>query len=80
MDSKYAFADADYKSQTAAMNANLNALEATLLNFTLWNYVAENCHEWGDGWYFLNLFYILGMARIYLFSAWMRKFESMKPC
>jgi hypothetical protein len=51
MDSGFAFKDADYRSQTAAMNANLSALEATLLNFTLWNYVAENCHAWGDGWY-----------------------------
>jgi hypothetical protein len=55
MDGGFAFSEADYRSQTAAMDANMSALESTLLNFTLWNYVAENCHEWGDGW-FVTLF------------------------
>ncbi len=40
----------DYRQQVAAMNASMTALEANLLNFTLWNYTADNTHERGDLW------------------------------
>lgn len=30
----------------------MNALEGpNALNYTLWTYVPDNCHEWGDLWY-----------------------------
>ncbi|KAI8364132.1 glycoside hydrolase superfamily [Radiomyces spectabilis] len=36
--------------QNKAMDANLNALEANLLNYTLWHYVPDNDPIWGDRW------------------------------
>ncbi|KAI7901692.1 glycoside hydrolase superfamily [Cokeromyces recurvatus] len=37
-------------SQNKAMDANINALEKNLLNYTIWHYVADNSPEWGDNW------------------------------
>ncbi|KAI9261065.1 glycoside hydrolase superfamily [Sporodiniella umbellata] len=37
-------------NQNKAMDANLNALEQNLLNYTLWNYVPDNEPKWGDRW------------------------------
>ncbi|GME39047.1 ARM repeat-containing protein [Neofusicoccum parvum] len=51
MDDKYAYKTGDYSSQTAAMDANHFALEAShATGFTLWTYVATNNHQWGDQW------------------------------
>ncbi|KAJ3190577.1 hypothetical protein HK101_008586 [Irineochytrium annulatum] len=50
MDKGRSFRTGDYRNQTHAMDVNLAALEANLMSFTLWNYCAENTHEWGDGW------------------------------
>ncbi|KAI8973444.1 glycoside hydrolase superfamily [Mycotypha africana] len=36
--------------QNKAFDANINALEKNLLNFTLWNYMPDNSAEWGDLW------------------------------
>ncbi|KAK4510296.1 Proteasome subunit beta type-1 [Mucor velutinosus] len=36
--------------QNRALDANLNALEKNLLNYTLWNYMSDNSQEWGDRW------------------------------
>ncbi|OZJ01669.1 hypothetical protein BZG36_05511 [Bifiguratus adelaidae] len=36
--------------QSKAMDANINALESNLLNYTLWNYVPDNVPIWGDRW------------------------------
>ncbi|CEP14123.1 hypothetical protein [Parasitella parasitica] len=36
--------------QNRALDANLNALEKNLLNYTLWNYTPDNSEEWGDKW------------------------------
>jgi hypothetical protein len=37
-------------SQNKAMDASINAVEATLLNYTLWQYVPDNDPFWGDLW------------------------------
>ncbi|KAI8974657.1 glycoside hydrolase superfamily [Pilobolus umbonatus] len=37
-------------AQNKAMDANMNALEQNLLNYTLWNYTPDNDKEWGDRW------------------------------
>ncbi|OQE90798.1 hypothetical protein PENNAL_c0011G09144 [Penicillium nalgiovense] len=51
MDDKYAYKTGDYSSQTSAMDANHFALEGSTSNgFTLWVYVTQNDHEWGDQW------------------------------
>ncbi|KAG0244945.1 hypothetical protein BGW41_005544 [Actinomortierella wolfii] len=39
-----------FKDQVRAMDANMYALESNHLNFTLWNYCADNSHKWGDRW------------------------------
>ncbi|KAF9167993.1 hypothetical protein DFQ26_001973 [Actinomortierella ambigua] len=40
----------NFKDQVRAMDANMYALESNHLNFTLWNYCADNSHKWGDRW------------------------------
>jgi hypothetical protein len=40
----------NYDEQTLAMDYNLSAMERNLLNFTIWTYVSDNSHQWGDGW------------------------------
>ncbi|KAL1983127.1 hypothetical protein VTN96DRAFT_457 [Rasamsonia emersonii] len=51
MDNKYAYKTGDYSSQTSAMDANHFALEGSNSNgFTLWLYMTQNDHEWGDQW------------------------------
>jgi hypothetical protein len=50
MNGRQAYIDGDYSAQVAAMDANLDALEANLLNFTLWNYCPDNHNKWGDNW------------------------------
>lgn len=50
MANKKAYRDGNFTKQINAMDASLSALEANLLNFTLWNYSADNCNKWGDQW------------------------------
>ncbi|KAJ3308894.1 hypothetical protein HDU76_003782 [Blyttiomyces sp. JEL0837] len=50
MDNRHAYHSGDYTAQEKAMDTNMRALESNLINFTLWNYVSDNCNEWGDGW------------------------------
>lgn len=50
MQNKKAYNNGDYSLQIKAMEANLQALEANLLSFTLWNYCPDNDHKWGDKW------------------------------
>ncbi|KAJ5624146.1 hypothetical protein N7510_000455 [Penicillium lagena] len=51
MDGKQAYQTGDYSSQISAMDANHFALEGSTSNgFTLWVYVTQNDHEWGDQW------------------------------
>jgi hypothetical protein len=50
MDDGRSFHTGDYTMQNKALDANMNALEKNLLSYTLWNYVSDNNHKWGDGW------------------------------
>ncbi|CAG8569877.1 5602_t:CDS:2 [Acaulospora morrowiae] len=50
MQNKKAYRDGDYSQQIKAMEASIQALEANLLSFTLWNYCPDNNHKWGDQW------------------------------
>jgi hypothetical protein len=37
--------------QVRAWDASMNAMDGpNALNFTLWTYVPDNSHEWGDLW------------------------------
>jgi len=44
------FKNGDYQIQEKALDAYYNALDANLMNETLWNYSASNTHAYGDGW------------------------------
>lgn len=50
MDNKSAYNNGNYSKQKLALDANMSALERNLLNFTLWNYCADNVNKWGDNW------------------------------
>lgn len=50
MDSKRAYEDGRYYSQTAALDALSSALEGTGIHHTWWCYTSINCHQWGDRW------------------------------
>jgi hypothetical protein len=45
-----AYRDGDFSKQVAAMDDTLQAVEANLASFTLWNYTADNDNERGDHW------------------------------
>ncbi|THH26751.1 hypothetical protein EUX98_g7434 [Antrodiella citrinella] len=41
----------DYTNQQKAMDASLNAADGpNSLNYTIWTYVPDHTHTWGDGW------------------------------
>lgn len=50
LDHKAAYRSGDFSTHVAALDAYANALDAHLLNFTLWNYTADNSNERGDLW------------------------------
>ncbi|KAJ5311997.1 hypothetical protein N7508_002827 [Penicillium antarcticum] len=51
LDNKHAYKTGDYRSQVKAMDANHFALEGSSANgFTLWAYMTENDHAYGDQW------------------------------
>ncbi|KAG0368227.1 hypothetical protein BC939DRAFT_531536 [Gamsiella multidivaricata] len=39
-----------YPKQSFAMKMLLDAMDASMLSFTLWNYCADNSNQWGDRW------------------------------
>jgi hypothetical protein len=45
-----AYRTGDYSAQSVALDANYRALEAILINSTLWNYTTDNSHAHGDQW------------------------------
>lgn len=47
---KKAYRDGDFSKQIQAMDDTLQALEANLVNFSLWNYTADNSNTHGDQW------------------------------
>ena len=41
----------DFSRHEKALDASLNATDGpNAINFTIWTYCADNCHDWGDGW------------------------------
>ncbi|KAI9347407.1 glycoside hydrolase superfamily [Zopfochytrium polystomum] len=50
LDDKASYKTGNYSTQEWAMDANMRALEANLVNYTIWTYVADNNNTWGDGW------------------------------
>jgi hypothetical protein len=47
---KKAYSSGDFKTQVRAMDRSLQVMDDTLLNFTIWNYTADNSNARGDQW------------------------------
>ncbi len=47
---KQAYRSGDFRVQTRALDRSFQAIEANLLNCTLWNYTPDNTNERGDLW------------------------------
>ena len=45
-----AYRTGSYKAQEAALGVYYDAVDASLVHSTIWNYSASNTHEAGDGW------------------------------
>ncbi|CAI5759822.1 unnamed protein product [Candida verbasci] len=50
MDEKRSYRNGKYISQTAALDAIINALEGAHMSHTFWCYNSSNNHKWGDNW------------------------------
>lgn len=50
MNNARAYRSGIFKAQTQALDRSLRAVEANLLNYTLWNYTADNDNARGDQW------------------------------
>ena len=50
LDKKTAYKNGDFSSQEKAFSRTLEALEANLHHFTLWNYTSDNINDRGDRW------------------------------
>jgi hypothetical protein len=50
LENKRAYTTGDFSAQVKAMDDTMQALEANLVNFTLWNYTADNSNLRGDLW------------------------------
>ncbi|MBK9123793.1 MAG: cellulase family glycosylhydrolase [Chloroflexi bacterium] len=50
LDDKSAYRSGDFSVQTAALDMYYNAMDANLLNCTIWNYTPDNSNERGDLW------------------------------
>jgi hypothetical protein len=50
MNGRRAYRNGDYRLHEKALSAYYDALDANLLDATLWNYTATNDREHGDGW------------------------------
>ncbi|MFP3090224.1 cellulase family glycosylhydrolase [Treponema sp. TIM-1] len=50
MNHQRAFKTRNYRSHEDALSMYYDAIDAHLLHSTIWNYTADNTHEWGDGW------------------------------
>jgi hypothetical protein len=47
---KRAYRTGDFGPQIRALDSYLDAMDANLLNWTLWNYTPDNDNRWGDQW------------------------------
>ncbi|HVU13663.1 MAG TPA: hypothetical protein VHD90_20425, partial [Phototrophicaceae bacterium] len=50
LDDKKAFADGDFSAHIQALDMYYDAMDANLLNCTIWNYTADNTNAHGDLW------------------------------
>jgi hypothetical protein len=50
MQNKKAYRTGNFSMQIKAMDASLHAIEANLLNATIWNYAPDNDNTYGDQW------------------------------
>jgi len=50
LNGRRAFRSGDYRLHEKALAAYYDAIDANLLDSTIWNYTADNSHELGDGW------------------------------
>ncbi|MDR0555199.1 MAG: cellulase family glycosylhydrolase [Treponema sp.] len=50
MNRRRAFKTGDYRLHEEALSMYYDAIDAHLLHSTIWNYTADNTHEWGDLW------------------------------
>jgi hypothetical protein len=50
MKGKRAFKTGNYRLHEEALSMYYDAIDAHLLHAAIWNYTADNTHEWGDGW------------------------------
>ena len=50
LNNKAAYRSDDFAKQIMAMDDTIQALEANLANFTIWNYTADNTNARGDQW------------------------------
>jgi hypothetical protein len=50
LNAKAAYRSGDFSKQVEAMDDTMQALEANMVSFTLWNYTADNTNERGDLW------------------------------
>lgn len=50
LNNRRAFASGDYRVHEGALAAYYDAVDAALLDSTIWNYTADNGQERGDGW------------------------------
>lgn len=50
LNDRKAYETGDYSDQINALDRSYRAMEANLMNCTLWNYTPDNTHERGDQW------------------------------
>jgi hypothetical protein len=50
INNKQAFGSGDFSAQVQALDDTLQAMEANLVSYTLWNYTPENSNARGDQW------------------------------
>lgn len=50
LDNKSAYQNGDFSTHTYALDLYYDAMDANLLNCTIWNYTADNTNERGDMW------------------------------
>ncbi len=50
LNEKQAYRDGDFSAHEQALNIYYNAMDANLLNCTIWNYTADNTNARGDMW------------------------------
>ena len=50
LNNKRSFRTNDFSKHVEALTLHHECMDANLLNYTLWNYTADNCNDWGDMW------------------------------